>query len=129
METVAATLSEGERIALARYFSGLPGHPPKVILDPEAVERGKEIAHRGIPERKIPSCADCHGPTGRPRKQNYPHLAGQEARYIELQLDLFRERRRGGSPFARLMNPVATHLSEEEAEDVAHYYASLHLEE
>ncbi len=129
METVASALSDGERIELARYFSGLPGLPPTAVLDPEAVERGKEIALRGVPERKIPSCADCHGPTSRPRKANYPNLAGQELSYLELQLEIFRQRRRGGSSYAGLMKPVATHLSKKEAEDVARYYASIRLEE
>jgi cytochrome c553 len=125
METVAAALSEGERAELARYLGELPEPPPGEVLDLEAVERGRKIALRGVPEKKIPSCADCHGPTTLTRKPAYPHLAGLSRSYIELQLGLFREGRRGGSPYARLMNPVARHLSKEEAEDVAHYYASL----
>jgi cytochrome c553 len=125
METVAATLSEVDKSELARYLSGLPEPPPVEVLDLGAVERGKEIALRGIPEKKIPSCADCHGPATLPRRPGYPRLAGLQKGYIELQLTLFREGRRGGSPYARLMDPVARHLSETDARDVAHYYASL----
>jgi cytochrome c553 len=129
METVAAALSEGESTALARYMSGLPEPPPKAVVDPESVERGNRIAHHGVPDRKVPACADCHGPATLPRKPNYPRLAGQEESYLELQLLLFRQGRRGGSPYARLMHPVAQNLSETDAEDVARYYASLQLEE
>jgi cytochrome c553 len=125
METVAVSLSEGDKSELARYLSGLPAPSPPEVPDLAAVERGKEIALRGIPEKKVPSCADCHGPTDIPRKPSYPRLAGLQRGYIELQLTLFREGRRGGSPYARLMNPVARHLIEEDARDVAHYYASL----
>jgi cytochrome c553 len=125
METVAAALSEAERAELARYLSELPEPPPVEVLDLEAFERGKRIALRGIPEKKIPSCSDCHGPAPIAPKPAYPYLAGLSRSYIELQLLLFREGRRGGSPYARLMNPVARNLSKEEAGDVAHYYASL----
>jgi len=102
--------------------------PPAPDLPPElaaALRRGKAIATRGVPERKIPSCADCHGPFPTERNPAYPLLAGQYADYLVLQLELFARGERGGSRYAHLMDEVAPKLTPEERRDVALYYASL----
>ena len=90
-----------------------------------AVERGAAIAAQGVPAQKVPACQECHGPVGPPRNRAYPQLAGQYAVYLELQLRLFKSGRRGGSPYAHLMQKVAPRLSDGQIEDVALYYASL----
>lgn len=126
MEPAAAGLSSGEMRELARYYSALPAlppPPPRTAL--AAVERGRRIAHRGVPEKRVPSCADCHGPGATRRNPAYPVLAGQDASYLVLQLELFRNEHRGGSAFAHLMRPVAARLTPEQMRDVAAYYASL----
>jgi len=102
----------------------LPAHVPQA---PDTIEneRGRIIAHEGIPSEGIPSCADCHGPGTGTRNPFYPVLAGQYADHIELQLDLFKQRQRGGSAYAHLMYPVADRLTPEQMRAVARYYASL----
>jgi cytochrome c553 len=67
---------------------------------------------------------DCHGPTDYPRNPAYPLLEGQYADYLVLQLELFAERRRGGSPYAPLMHHVVDRLDEQQMRDVAAFYAS-----
>ncbi|MBI3298223.1 MAG: c-type cytochrome [Elusimicrobia bacterium] len=129
MESAAAGLSAEAVRELAEYFSGLPvvpGVPPKE-RDAQAIERGGRIARRGIPARKVPVCAACHGLETKRSKDAYPALAGQPAAYLVLQLELFKEGRRGGSAHAHLMEPVAEKLTPGEMRDAALFYESLYL--
>ena len=73
----------------------------------------------------ISNCIECHGPGARRGKPEYPSLAGQPASYLELQLKLFKEERRGGTMYAHLMKPVASRLTPEQARDVAAYFEAL----
>jgi cytochrome c553 len=126
METVASTLDRTTISALSRHYASLPRSPRNTaVSDAEARARGEAIAQRGIPERKVASCADCHGPDPSKPNEAYPALAGLGARYIVLQLELFASNNRGGSEYARIMKHVAPRLSEDERRDVAHYYATL----
>jgi cytochrome c553 len=126
MEPIAAALSLEEMRQLALYYSSLPAPTPAPSPQETAVaiERGEEIASRGIPSQRIPSCADCHGPGPTRRNPFYPVLAGQHADYLVLQLELFKKEHRGGSAYAHLMHPVATRLTPQQMRDVALYYES-----
>jgi cytochrome c553 len=131
MEPLAAALTARERADLADYYSALPSvlgaanaSPPATEVA-AAIERGRAIAREGIPSQGVPSCMDCHGPGAEQRNAAYPRIAGQYADYLVLQLTLFNEGRRGGSPFAHLMQHVAERLENEQMRDVAAYYASL----
>ena len=66
-----------------------------------------------------------HGPGRIRRNPFYPVLAGQHAAYLALQLELFKQRRRGGTPYAHLMRTVTARLRPEQMRDVALYYQSL----
>ena len=133
MQTVVASLTADEMRALAEHYAGLPASGAGAAgtsagagdADAAAVTRGREIAERGIPAQGVPSCADCHGPSPTRRNPAYPSLAGQYADYLALQLELFRDRHRGGSAYAHLMDRTASRLTPEQMRDVAAYYASL----
>lgn len=129
MGPVSAGLNEEAIEELTRYFASLHVGPQKtsVAKEADAIARGREIAQNGIPNKRVPSCIDCHGPGGHKVKPAYPSLAGQPADYLRLQLQLFKEDRRGGSPYAHLMKPVATRLTREEMRDIALYFESLPL--
>jgi cytochrome c553 len=126
MAPVATSLRPEEMRELATYY-GLqePSRPRVREEDASAIDRGLAIARRGIPSQRIPSCVDCHGPSDIPRNAAYPVLAGQYSEYLLLQLELFKEQRRGGSAHARLMRPVAARLTPAQMRDVALYYESL----
>jgi cytochrome c553 len=129
MEPVAGALTPDAIAQAAGYFSRLRSAKPSA-RDPETVpaevrRRGELIATEGIRAQRIPACIECHGPGARRGKPEYPRLAGQPAAYLELQLTLFREGRRGGSDHAHLMKPVANRLKPEQARDVAGYFSSL----
>lgn len=128
MEPVAVELPPAMISVVADYYASLrPASPAATApaLDREAVLRGEAIAREGLRAQRVPACQECHGPTGHRTKPEYPLLAGQPADYLELQLALFRENRRGGSDHAHLMQPIASRLTDRQAADVAQYFASL----
>jgi cytochrome c553 len=126
MEPVAANLGLDDMRAIAAYYASRPAGPASSnTADAGEIERGRQIAETGIPERLVAACSQCHGPASTPRNRNYPRLAGQYPDYLELQLSLFKDDRRGGSPYHRLMLKVAGQLTEEQARSVTRYYASL----
>ena len=127
MEPIAAPLSDDTMRDLARYFAERKPQASsrRSTQDAAAVARGKRIAEQGIPNQRVPVCAECHGPGAEPRNPNYPELAGQYADYLVLQLTLFKNQQRGGTANAHLMRRVAPGLTAEQMKDVASYYESL----
>ncbi len=108
---------------IAAYYERLPPRP--AAMSEDASGRGAEIAKRGIPDRDVPPCAECHGPSAQPKNRAYPRLTGQHAGYLTSQLELLKEQRRGGSPNVNLMQVFVHRLRQEEIRDVARYYATL----
>jgi cytochrome c553 len=125
MEPISAELSPEEMRELADYFSKLP-KPPSTLApaQAEAFQRGREIAERGIPAQRVPSCIDCHGPGLSSRNPNYPSHSGQYADYLVSQLELFKNRLRGGTDYAHLMEGVAANLNAQQMQDLAAYYSA-----
>jgi cytochrome c553 len=125
MEPIAAALNADSIRELASYYSKLSGLASQADNIAPALSRGEEIAQKGIPGQRVPACADCHGPGSAPRSPAYPVLAGQHAEYLVLQLALLKEQRRGGSPYAHIMQEIAPKLTMEQIRDVASYYERL----
>jgi cytochrome c553 len=124
MEPVAVGLSESEAAGAVGYYAALP-RPRAAASAAESVERGQAIAARGLPERKIPPCVECHGPSLLPKNPAYPVLAGQPAQYLARQLLLLQRRARGGSEYVHLMQAFASRLREAEIAAVAAYFSSV----
>jgi cytochrome c553 len=74
-------------------------------------------------ERFAPSarCVACHGVVGIAENPTFPHLAGQNAAYLEMQLERFRS----GQRYDPLMTPIAQSLAAEELPALARYFESL----
>jgi cytochrome c553 len=128
MQASAAVLSDEDMRATAEYYSRQPRRAAKGTkpsADPAAIERGRQIASGGVPERRVPACKGCHGPGADDEQLVAPILAGQYAEYLELMLHLFNEKRRGGGERAHLMEAVGTRLSHEQMHDAALYYESI----
>jgi cytochrome c553 len=126
MQPIAATLSLDVMRDMARHYASRAGTPrPDPPPENRALERGRVIATRGIPDQRVPACSACHGPSEVTRNPVYPTLAGQYGDYLALQLTLFSGDRRGGTPYAHLMHIVASRLTREQMRDVALYFASL----
>src|SRR5690349_14755617 len=71
-------------------------------------------------KEKSQICTACHGPDGNSVNPQWPTLAGQNARYIYLQLRDFKEGRRKDP----LMSPIAAGLSREDMLNLADYFSS-----
>jgi cytochrome c553 len=125
MSAIAAQLSEDTMQAVSEYYARLRSRQFAAVTDAAAMSRGDLLANRGLPDRDIPSCADCHAPSDTPRNPAYPLLAGQHQRYLALQLELFKGRRRGGSPYADLMHVFVDRLDQQQIGDVSLYFSTL----
>jgi cytochrome c553 len=71
-------------------------------------------------KEKSQICVACHGADGNSVNPMWPTLAGQNARYIYLQLRDFKEGRRKDP----LMSPVAANLSRDDMLNLADYFSS-----
>ena len=71
-------------------------------------------------KKKAEACVACHGPGGNSVTGAFPTLAGQNARYIYLQLRDYKEGRRKNP----MMSPVAAGLEKQDMHDLAAYFAS-----
>jgi cytochrome c553 len=125
MGAATANLSDAEAAAAARYYAALPRTERGVSPSAAPVERGREIAERGVEARKIPACIECHGPSAVPKNPAYPILAGQPADYLRQQLLLLQQGTRGGSEYAHLMRSFVGRLHADEIAALAEYFSSI----
>jgi cytochrome c553 len=127
MEPVVTGLSDDQMREMAIYYGALSKLSPAKHSEEArpAIQRGELIAQRGIPTQRVPACVVCHGPGTTPRNAAYPNLSGQYADYLILQLELFKQAKRGGSEYSHLMQPIATRLTAEQMRSVSLYFESL----
>ena len=83
-----------------------------VFVTPLEIAEGGRIAEA--------NCARCHGANGISSAKGVPHLAGQRAAYLDLQLRAYRQSARVGA-----MPGAVKFLSDDALVKVAAYYASL----
>lgn len=69
------------------------------------------------------ACAVCHGAQGLSMQPNVPHLAGQPEIYLIEQLRNYRS----GKRQHEVMAVIAKSLTDEDMNNMARWYASLHL--
>ena len=69
---------------------------------------------------KAQACAACHGTDGNSPSGMFPNLAGQNWRYIYVELKDFKEGRRTDP----VMSPMAAPLSRQDMIDLGNYYAA-----
>lgn len=84
-----------------------------VFATPQDIAEGKRLADSG--------CARCHGPAGISSAKGVPHIAGQRAVYLHLELQAYKAGTRGKN----MMAEAARFLSHDALLKVAAYYASL----
>ena len=71
-------------------------------------------------KKKAEACVACHGTNGNSPSGAFPTIAGQNARYIYLQLRDYKEGRRKNP----MMSPIAAGLEKQDMHDLAAYFAS-----
>jgi cytochrome c553 len=121
MSAIAMTLSEDDRLNVAAWFSSqIP--KPSLARDKDAAELGERIYRSGIPEKSVPACAGCHGPTGAGLPVLYPRIGGQFSEYLVGELKAFRDgTRRNNVP----MQQIAFRMSDSEMGAVADFAAGV----
>ena len=122
MSGFAGTLSPEDRLNLAAWFSSQApaAEPPGEVKD---LDLGQRLYKAGLPEKAVPACAGCHGPTGAGLPARYPRIGGQHSDYIEAQLRGFREGSRRNN---EAMYQIAFRLSDPEIKALADYVSGLH---
>lgn len=92
---------------------------------PEYLALGEKIYRGGNIKTGVTACLACHGPDGKGNEPaKFPRLAGQNAQYIELQLNAFKTGKRTNSP-NEMMESIAQHMSDEEIKAVSSYIEGL----
>lgn len=88
------------------------------LLSAQAAGPGASIATQGTPAGVAP-CGSCHGPEGN-GNATFPAISGMNADYLEAQILAIRD----GERAAPVMAPSVAKLTDEEAAQVAAWYAS-----
>ena len=73
-------------------------------------------------QAKAKICSTCHGRNGISTGPLFPNLAGQKSAYVATQLRMFRS----GERKSEQMNIIAQALSDQDIENLAAYFESLH---
>jgi len=121
MQLPAVAVDDALLDRLATHFSDLSINLAAMQGDDPKAALGQTIAERGDEDKGIPACLGCHGE--KVGNSLYPRLAGQRGDYLAEQLKLFRAAKRGGTPLNHLMTNAAKHLSDDEIQSLAAYFA------
>ena len=114
------------RLCVAVMVLGLVWSPRMLAAPSSNVAWTTEIEHlinNGDPERGqllAYGCVACHGTGGLSVSPAYPHIDGQDARYLFKQLQDFRDKTRHNPQ----MTGIAASLSEQDMADIAVFYAA-----
>ena len=126
MAGLLETLSDPYLYELAQHFANqdVPYPPPqRSALPPEVLQRGRQLAAQGDPQRGVPSCASCHGAALTGVAPNVPGLLGLPRDYLNAQLGAWRTgQRRAVAPDC--MAEIARKLSPEDLSAVTAFLAA-----
>jgi cytochrome c553 len=123
MAPMATPLSTQDMEDLAAYYSSQAIKPG--TADESMVAQGEAIYKGGISASGVAACAACHGPTGAGNPTaKFPAVAGQHAKYLEIQLKNFREGKRDNDA-GRMMRNIAIKMTDAEMAAVAQYMQGL----
>ncbi len=124
MSAMAMPLSDQDMKDVAAYFSSInmtPGTTPE-----DVVELGSKLYKAGDAERGIPACAACHGPRGNGTSlSGFPKVSFQNADYIKLQLEKFRDESRNND-LNGMMRDIAKKMTDKDIEVLSKYISGLH---
>ena len=95
--------------------------------DPELVELGQKLYRSGNAESGVAPCMGCHGPNGAGNPAaGYPALRGQHALYVENQLHGFASGVRHNENAIKMMQILASRMTNREIKAVSSYIQGLH---
>jgi cytochrome c553 len=125
MKPMASVLDAQGREDVAAFYASQKVNTG--MADPALVELGEKIYRSGNSESGIAPCMGCHGPKGAGNPAAlYPALRGQHARYVEIQLHGFAEGKRANENAKKMMQLLASRMTNKEIRAVASYIQGLH---
>ncbi|TWI64383.1 cytochrome c553 [Pseudoduganella lurida] len=127
MNYLLAYLPDPYLMQMAQHFARLDPPPlaqPAVDRPAQQLVDGRRIVTQGIPARKIPACASCHGAGLGGREPGIPGLLGLRADYVSAQLGAWRYGLRTALA-PDCMQVIAASLTEPEVAAVSAWLASL----
>jgi cytochrome c553 len=122
MNSVAAGLNKQDSADLAVWFESLPEAKNKGKK--KNLEKAEVLVEKGNGKKIIPPCFTCHGSNGEGERQDIPALAGQQIEYFITTLTEYKKGERHNDVYSR-MRLISEQLSEEDIEQLAHYYYQL----
>ena len=125
MSGMTASLTEQDIEDVAAYYASQTSTIGSA--DPELVEFGERIYRSGNSDSGVAPCMGCHGPKGAGNPAaGYPALRGQHAKYIEIQLHGFAEGKRVNENARKMMQILASRMTNREIRAVTSYIQGLH---
>ena len=128
MAPMVQNLSESDIRNVAAYYAKQQAKPGEANPK-ENIELGRNIYRAGLPEKKVPACMSCHGPSGAGIPGGgtditaYPRLGGQHSAYIGEQLKAYAAGQRTSAN--GMMETIAKRLNEEEVKAVGNFIQGL----
>lgn len=127
MNYMLAYLPDAYLMKMAQHFAQQDPPPlrqPAVNRPAEQLMQGRRIVTEGVPARRIPACATCHGAGLGGREPGIPGLLGLRADYVSAQLGAWRYGLRTAIA-PDCMQVIASSLTEPEVAAVSAWLASL----
>ena len=126
MVKVAQLMSDQDMADVAQFYASfeLPRLPTGVSFDAALAEQAKPMVVRGDGKRLLAPCQACHGPNGQGSITDTPALAGQTPDYFIKTMQEYKSGARASDVYSR-MRLIAQVLTDEEIEQMAHYYAGM----
>jgi cytochrome c553 len=119
-------LSSTDLDNLAAYYAKMTA--PVGQAEGDHVKLGEQIYRAGIVQKSVPACTACHTPSGSGNAPaGFPHIGGQRADYVTVQLVAYREgTRTTDDGYGNAMRQIANGLTDSEIKALASYIQGLH---
>jgi cytochrome c553 len=125
MNYLVAHLSDEYLREIAEHYERLATpYPPASPAPPQLAARGRALATKGDPSRKLPPCTACHGNPPVGMQPAIPGLVGLSSHYIASQMGAWRIGQRGAYE-PDCMREIAALLTPDDIAAVSAWLASL----
>lgn len=122
MRNLLRDLSPDYTQKIAQFYQDeTPTYPPLRKYDPVQLQLGRSLVDDGLPAKQVPACTSCHGANLEGRALTTAALAGQNERYLTVQLMHWLQ----GQRHSELHQHIARALTQQQIEAVSAYLSSL----
>lgn len=117
MGRIARGYDPGELLDMSKYLAAQPWVSATEQVDAKLAEQGKAI-------HSAKGCSGCHGANGISPMPTTPRMAGQYAKYLELQMQDYKDAKKAIPAAAMIMRTMIAPMSDEDIKALAAFYAS-----